>query len=77
MNCYKHDNILAVGVCLGCGRAVCAECVQTGGSRKLACSTECESAIFANDAAVDAILKKSINSSRITGWFSCSNSDLI
>jgi hypothetical protein len=33
MNCYRHPEVSAVGTCVNCGKAVCAECATTVAGR--------------------------------------------
>jgi hypothetical protein len=33
MNCYVHTDISAVGVCVNCGRGVCAQCATAVGAK--------------------------------------------
>ena len=44
MNCFKHHDRVAVGICKSCGKGVCVECAapQTNG---LACKGECETRV--------------------------------
>jgi hypothetical protein len=41
MNCFRHSDRVAVGVCKSCGKGVCLECAvsRTNG---IACKGECE-----------------------------------
>ena len=69
MNCAKHGDLTASGICCGCGRAMCANCVPLGTVGRLACSSECEKRIAMSDAAITAILMKTNRASRTTGIF--------
>ncbi len=41
MECFEHPGAIGVGICRGCGKAVCRECaIQL--PRGLACSPACE-----------------------------------
>ena len=40
MNCFKHQNVSAIGICKYCNKAVCSSCaIDTG--EGLACSEKC------------------------------------
>lgn len=41
MNCFYHQQVIAVGVCSSCGRGLCSECCTVVGKR-LACRESCE-----------------------------------
>src|SRR5688572_9671642 len=41
MECFRHENIIAVGSCKTCGRAVCRSCARDS-SYAVTCSPECE-----------------------------------
>lgn len=46
MNCYAHPDVSAVGTCVNCGKAVCADCARTVGG-KIYCP-ECEASAVAS-----------------------------
>ena len=45
MNCYRHPNISAVGICKTCFKAVCPECATDVGNG-LACKGSCEEKVL-------------------------------
>lgn len=52
MNCFTHQNNVAIGLCKACQKAVCTDCaIDTG--RGLACSLECQSEVKALNQIVD------------------------
>jgi hypothetical protein len=52
MNCFKHNDRSAVGICKSCGKGVCMECAaqQTNG---IACKGECEARVDLINKMVD------------------------
>ena len=56
MNCFKHNDLVAVGICKSCGKGVCLECAapQTNG---LACKRECETRVELLNRIVDNNIK--------------------
>lgn len=52
MNCFKHNDRVAVGICKSCGKGLCLECAaqQTNG---LACKGSCEERVNLLNKMVD------------------------
>lgn len=69
MNCARHPDKTAIGICCGCGRAVCPGCSQPGESAKLACSPDCENTVSQHDAAIAALLSKTNRGMKTTGVY--------
>ena len=56
MNCYKHNESSAIGICKACNKAVCTSCaIDTGNG--LACSEICETEV----AEINKIIEISKN----------------
>lgn len=52
MNCFKHNEISANGICKACNKAVCGQClIDTGNG--IACSKECEKEVHEINQIVD------------------------
>lgn len=45
MNCYRHPNVQAVGICKNCQKGLCVECAADVGNG-LACRNQCEAAVL-------------------------------
>ena len=69
MICSAH-RAEAVGVCVYCGRALCAECAQAAATRRLVCSEDCAAALARHDRALELLLQKSRQSARASAWYS-------
>ena len=69
MKCAAHQ-AEAIGVCVYCGRALCAECVKTSATQRLVCSANCAAALARNDQALELILQKSLQSARASAFYS-------
>ena len=69
MKCAAHQ-AEAIGVCVYCGRALCAECVKTSATQRLVCSDNCAAALARNDQALELILQKSLQSARASAFYS-------
>ena len=52
MNCFEHRDRAAIGVCCGCGRGLCEECVSDVQER-LACKGKCEERVKLSSQIVD------------------------
>ena len=70
MKCFSHP-AEAVGICAYCGRGLCAECAKPGtDTRRLVCSEGCADALTRDDAAMNSILQKSVQSARASSYYS-------
>jgi hypothetical protein len=69
MRCAAHDSE-AVAVCAYCGRALCADCAKTSGTMRMVCSTVCDDALAKHDRALQAILRKNLQSARASAFYS-------
>jgi hypothetical protein len=56
MNCFRHQNSSAVGLCKTCFKAVCSECAADVGNG-LACKNSCEEKVLQLNAMSDRALK--------------------
>jgi|SRR5208282_5939302 len=56
MNCFRHQNSSAVGLCKTCFKAVCPECAADVGDG-LACKNSCEEKVLQQNAMHDRALK--------------------
>ncbi|HUC86015.1 MAG TPA: hypothetical protein VL970_12535 [Candidatus Acidoferrales bacterium] len=69
MKCPAH-HAEATGICVYCGRAVCAECAKPTSRNRLVCSAECAAALARADQASDLLLEKSLQSARASALYS-------
>ena len=69
MKCATHQSE-AVGVCVYCGRAMCAECGKFSNAQRFVCSNQCSEALARADQAVDLLLQKSLQSARASAFYS-------
>ncbi len=68
MKCAVHHSE-AVGVCVYCGRALCAVCSPSGATQRLTCSENCATALAQNEKALSMLLQKHLQSVRINAFF--------
>ena len=68
MKCAAHHSE-AIGVCVHCGRALCAECSKLSASQRLICSDACAAALARNDEAMQLILQKSLQNARASAFY--------
>jgi hypothetical protein len=83
VKCLTH-NTEAVGVCAYCGRAICSSCLENGLAasassttqasqlalpKRLACSTECASALTEEALALRQLLKQSLQNARASAFY--------
>src|SRR5471032_1441572 len=69
MKCLTH-NSEAIGICVHCGRALCADCAKTSATERMTCSDNCAKALVRNDKALELILQKSLQSARASAFYS-------
>ena len=69
MKCSAHQ-AEAVGVCVNCGRALCADCAKPCTEQRLVCSDNCAAALARTNAALELILQKSLQSARASAFYS-------
>jgi hypothetical protein len=70
MKCINHLATDAVAICPYCGRALCADCIQTPSAPRLACSSACATALDHEANAVQLLLAKSVQSARASSFYS-------
>jgi hypothetical protein len=69
MKCPTHQSE-ATGVCVYCGRAVCAECARPGTAQRFACSDQCAAALTRADQTMELLVQKSLQSARASAIYS-------
>ena len=69
MKCPTHQSE-ATGICVYCGRAMCAECARPAASPRFICSEACAAALARADQAMDLLLQKSLQSARSSAFYS-------
>jgi hypothetical protein len=69
MKCHTHQTG-AIAVCAYCGRALCADCAKHSVTQRMVCSDNCAAALARNDKALQLILKKSLQSARVSAFYS-------
>jgi hypothetical protein len=69
MKCPAHQ-AEAVGVCVYCGRAMCADCGQVAAGQRFVCSEPCAAALARADGAGEMLLQKSLQSARASAVYS-------
>jgi hypothetical protein len=68
MNCFNHSNVIACGICVNCGKAICKECLYHNGNEKILCSKNCLEMSELSDKAIKMTLHKSMQNANISGW---------
>lgn len=76
MKCFKHQTTEAVAVCAHCGRALCADCIQSLTAARVVCSKECAAALARETEILDQLssvsrqlLQKSVQSLRASAFY--------
>lgn len=69
MKCPAHQSE-ATGMCAYCGRAMCAECGKFAAGQRFVCSEPCAAAMARADAAVELLLRKSLQTARASAFYS-------
>jgi hypothetical protein len=70
MKCFNHGDSEAVAACRGCGKGLCHNCCQTGGSGALVCSPACGEKTQTESATLALIRQKTLTQNRVSGTFS-------
>lgn len=68
MKCPVH-NSEAIGVCVYCGRAVCAGCGTFTAPQRLVCSRECAEELSRADRASLLLLQKTLQNTRANAFY--------
>ena len=69
MKCFKHDTCDAVAVCSYCGRAVCADCISSPLTVRVACSMNCAAGMAAQSRAIQQLIDKSTQSAKASAFY--------
>lgn len=69
MKCPAHQSE-ATGVCIYCGRAMCAECGKFPVGQRFVCSAQCADALARADQAAELLLRKSRQSAQASAFYS-------
>ena len=68
MKCFKHKTD-AVAVCAYCGRAMCEDCISSPMAPRMVCSANCGAALAREDAGLQSILQKSVQSLKASAFY--------
>ena len=68
MRCYNHSEVEAVSICLGCGKAICRDCIHDDGGA-VVCSGACADRINRQMETVDLIRQKTLTQNKVSGIF--------
>ena len=68
MKCLKHS-VEAVAVCAYCGRALCADCIQSPLATRMVCSSACATSLEHNEQALQRLLDKSAQTARASAFY--------
>jgi hypothetical protein len=68
MKCFNHSEVEAVSICLGCGKAICRDCIHDDESA-VVCSGACAERIKRQMATVDLIRQKTLTQNKVSGIF--------
>ena len=66
MKCHQHSSTDAIAICIHCGRAVCSACAALSDSGRQVCSAACAAATRREEAVLQSLLDKSLQSARAT-----------
>lgn len=69
MKCPAHQTE-ATGVCVYCGRAICAECARTSATHRSVCSEQCAAGVARTEQAMELLLQKSVQSAGASAFYS-------
>lgn len=69
MKCRTHQSE-ATGICVYCGRAMCAECGKFPVGQRFVCSEPCAAALARAEAAAELLLRRSLQTARASAFYS-------
>ena len=69
MKCFTHQEAEATAVCIHCGQALCAGCMQKSKSGRVVCSAGCASALERAERVIHGLFERNIKGARSTGIF--------
>ena len=69
MKCFKHNSTDAVAVCAYCGRAICTNCLPKTAASRIACSSDCATALRRDAEAIQLLLDKAAQSARASAFY--------
>jgi hypothetical protein len=69
MKCFNHRITDAIAVCACCGRALCPDCVPSPAPARIVCSPACAANLERNEAALQRLLQKSLESARASAFY--------
>ena len=69
MKCHRHKSNEAIGVCVGCGRALCQECAPSSPSAPLACSSACAESAAQLKISIQLLLERSAQNARASAIY--------
>src|SRR5262249_1610556 len=69
MKCFRHHTTDAVAICAYCGRALCPQCVPSGCTDRIACTSDCAAALGTNAKALQSLLEKAAQSARASALY--------
>ena len=69
MKCYNHPDADAVSTCIGCGKALCKNCIEPSELGIIVCSETCNKRVNTNIEAIRLIRKKSLTQNKVSGIF--------
>jgi hypothetical protein len=68
VKCAEHK-VEAVGICVYCGKALCADCAKDLDTPRMICSSDCATALLQNDKAMQLLLQKSNQSAQASAFY--------
>jgi hypothetical protein len=68
MKCSPHQKE-AVAVCVYCGKALCPECIRPAPGARMACSTECATALASGEKALRTMLHQTVQTTRASAFY--------
>jgi hypothetical protein len=68
VKCAEHK-VEAIGICVYCGKALCADCVKDLDTPRMVCSSECATALLQNEKVMQLLLQKSVQNAKASAFY--------
>jgi hypothetical protein len=69
MRCYDHSDHEAIAICMGCGKALCKDCIELNNTDVVVCSEKCGSIVNDQLEMIRKIRKKTLTQNKVSGVF--------
>jgi len=69
MKCHRHPTADAAGVCVHCGRGLCAECLPAAADTRATCSAACATNLERESSALQQLVDRAAQTARASAVY--------